>query len=119
MCPRINQAAFGYYERLARVKEYVYEDLARSPTLREAATVARMEMHYFCSFFRDKTGVTFTTWMDHVRVQGAVSLLASKNYTISQVAEEVGYRSIRTFQRAFKRHTGMSPSAFKKEIRPS
>lgn len=49
--------------------------------------------------------------MDRIILE-AKRLLASRKYTISQVADELGYEDYSYFSRLFKKHQGVSPKAF-------
>lgn len=44
-----------------------------------------------------------------------MSLLGNPGMSIERITEEVGYRDIRSFRRAFKRWTGVSPATFRSE----
>lgn len=114
----INERAFSYYSRLGRVKEYVENNLLGDLSLGSVAAVAGMERRYFSRFFRQKTGVRFSAWVASLRVQRAMELMRSANRSITRVAYSVGFRDVRTFERAFKRGTMMTPSAFRKSVRP-
>lgn len=46
-----------------------------------------------------------------------MSLLGNPGMSIERITEEVGYRDIRSFRRAFKRWTGVSPATFRSEAR--
>jgi AraC-like DNA-binding protein len=49
------------------------------------------------------------------RLQIAARLLETPNISIAQVAAEVGYQSEAAFNRAFKRHTGVAPGAWRRD----
>jgi AraC-like DNA-binding protein len=59
--------------------------------------------------------LTFETLLEQVRQARTMSLLANPDMSIERITEEVGYSDVRSFRRAFKRWTGMSPSAFRNE----
>lgn len=112
------QQAFAYYSRLARVRDFVQRSYAEDITLRRAARVAGLEQKYFSSYFRSKTGICFSHWLAQVRVEHAIELMRSQDHSITEIAYAVGFRDLRTFERAFKRHTGQTPLSFKKSVAP-
>ena len=101
---------FRYYRRLTKVRAYVEANLSRQITLLECAQVARNEATHFSRFFLEKTGTHFSSWLSRQRIARAVLLFAERNYSVAEVSSMVGYGDVRTFQRAFKRHLGMTPS---------
>ena len=110
--------AFTYYARLQRVKEYVESDPARDLSLSAAARVAGMQSKCFSAFFREKTGLRYTDWVSQQRVHKAMDLIRNRNVVICRVAYEVGFRDLRTFQRAFKRWASLTPRQYKRLVRP-
>jgi AraC family transcriptional regulator, regulatory protein of adaptative response / methylphosphotriester-DNA alkyltransferase methyltransferase len=57
-----------------------------------------------------------TTFRDHltkVRMDRAADLLATRMFTVREVAHRVGYRQPAQFAKAFRRHRGVSPSDFR------
>jgi AraC-like DNA-binding protein len=57
-----------------------------------------------------------TTFRDHltqVRMERAAELLATRMFTVREVAHRVGYRQPAQFAKAFRRHRGLSPSDFR------
>ena len=115
----INPAAFSYYGRLRKVQRFVEEHYADRITLKNAADIACLEEKYFSTYFHSKTGVRFVEWITWVRIAHAMELLRREDKPISVVSEATGYCDLRTFERAFKKRTGMSPTAFKRSVRPS
>jgi two-component system response regulator YesN len=114
----INRAAFEYYGRLGRVKQYIDAHFTEDITLKVAADIACLEEKYFSNFFHAKTGLRFVDFVSYVRVEHAKQLIEDHNSSISKIAEDVGYHNRRTFERAFKKWTGITPTEFKAIVRP-
>ena len=117
--PDLCTAAFAYYPRLRRVQEHLDCHLSEKISLKTASGIAGLEEKYFSAFFHAKTGVSFTDWMTRVRIDRAMEMMRTREYTITNVALTVGYQHLRTFERAFKRCAGITPRAFKRMARPS
>jgi two-component system response regulator YesN len=114
-----NEASFSYYQRLERVRHFVEQNYAERISLADAAQVARMKPTAFSDFFRRKTGICFRDWLAAVRVNEAMELMSTNNLSVKELALEVGYRNLRSFQRVFLRFTGQSPIEYKHSVRPS
>lgn len=112
-------APFRYYERLNRVRMYAELRYSSDISLADAARVAGLEPTSFSRYFHQKTGLCFRDWMAQVRVEHAQELLRASDLSISETAARVGYHSLRTFERHFRRCVGCAPSAFKASVRPS
>lgn len=70
---------------------------------------------YLSFFFKEQLGENFSTYIEKVRIEKAVSLLKNTESGIMEIAEEVGYNSDKTFRRVFKKVKGVSPSDFRRE----
>jgi transcriptional regulator GlxA family with amidase domain len=110
--------AFDYYPQLQRVKLFVEANLWRPLTRREVAEVAGHDERYFSCFFHEKTGMRFRDWLSSLRIEGAKRMMRSRTHTISEVAFEVGFRDLRTFERAFKRRTSQTPREYRRSAEP-
>ncbi len=115
----IREAAFSYYDRLARLKRYVDEHYCEPISVTKGARIAALEVKYFSKFFHEKVGVYFREWLNHVRVARAMELMRTRNHTITDIAFAVGFRDLRTFERSFKKSTTRTPRSFKSSVRPS
>ena len=116
---KINERAFDYYPGLQRFKQHVEAHLSDHISLETAATIAHMEKKYFSVFFHRKVGVTYTHWLTSVRIEKAESLIKTIDSSLTRIGGTVGFRDFRTFERAFKKYTGLTPMKFKKLVRPS
>jgi AraC-like DNA-binding protein len=64
----------------------------------------------------EKMEASFYDWIAQYRVEEAKRLMADSKtgqYTVEQIAEEVGYNSKSAFNKAFKKFTGQTPSEFR------
>ncbi len=109
---------FEFYPRLNRLREYVEQSYSEPISLGKAASVAALESSYFSTYFRAKVGITFTDWLRQVRIGKAMELMKVGDFSITEIAYEVGFADLTTFGRAFKQHTRMTPREFKKSVAP-
>lgn len=111
----VRRKAFEYYRRLRRLDRYCRDHFRETITLQDAADAVALERTYFSSYFHDKVGVRFNCWLSILRVEEAKRLLRASDRPISNVALDVGFNNLTSFERAFKRCTGETPSSFKRQ----
>jgi AraC family transcriptional regulator of adaptative response / methylphosphotriester-DNA alkyltransferase methyltransferase len=61
---------------------------------------------------------TFRHHLTAVRMERAAEMLASRSLTVREVAHRVGYRQPAQFAKAFRRHHGVAPSAYRTSAMP-
>lgn len=93
-------------------KEYIQNNLSKNIKAKDVARQVHLSESYFTIYFKNKTGTNFREYLLNARMQLARRLLASKDTNISEIAYLVGYQDYRSFSRAFKNETGMSPSEY-------
>jgi len=64
--------------------------------------------------FNDKLKISFPDYINSLRLDDAIHLLEHGDRTMDQIAELSGFPTVRTFNRAFQKRYGMSPSQYKK-----
>ncbi len=69
---------------------------------------------YFIRLFRRSVGMTPHQYITNYRMSESIKLLRREEYTVSQIAELVGYPDAKAFGRAFREKYGISPSRFRK-----
>ncbi len=93
-------------------KEYIQNNLSKNIKAKDVAKQVHLSESYFTIYFKNKTGTNFRDYLLNARMQLARRLLASKDTNIGEIAYRVGYQDYRSFSRAFKNETGMSPSEY-------
>lgn len=73
---------------------------------------------YLSKIFKETMGVPPTQYLTNIRMRHACELLASHSYSVSEIAQAVGYNSPYYFSNEFKHIYGMSPSRYKAECAP-
>lgn len=101
-------------ERLLQVCKEILRDPAKSEVLDDWAEVAGMGRRTFTRMFRRETGMSFTSWRQHVRFMEALSRLAAGE-SVTNVAFDVGYNSSSAFTAMFRRAFGVAPTAYLSE----
>ena len=63
--------------------------------------------------FKQATGDSLIHYLQSLRVDAAKKLLKREHITVEAITHEVGYKDVSSFIRLFKKHTGVSPSAYR------
>ena len=112
-----NKKKDSHAQLIKQIYEYTAEAYC-DPDLtlyRVAEHVERPEK-YISQLFKEVTGVNYSDHLIKVRMDQAALLLKESNYTVDEIAARVGYNSSHSFRRAFKRLTGVSPSAYRQSF---
>lgn len=97
---------------------YVSAHYSEDLSLQEIAEHLGYEYHYLSRFFSNTVHTNFRVFLNQYRLEHAKTLMRDsrgKEVNISDIALESGFQSIRTFNRAFKKYTGIEPSRFLKD----
>ena len=84
-------------------------------TLHEAAQMACLEDTYFSKQFKALTGFGFLDYLTQLRLQEAQRLLRTTALSLADISELCGFSGSNYFGDVFRRYTGMSPSAYRKQ----
>ncbi|MFJ3957617.1 helix-turn-helix domain-containing protein [Arthrobacter sp. NPDC090010] len=97
--------------RAREVADLLLADPGEHRSLEQLAVVVRSSPRTLLRVFLAETGMTFTQWRTHVRLQAAIAHLA-EGHSVSRVAGLVGYATASAFVSAFRRVTGHTPAAY-------
>jgi len=103
-----------YYPKLRRLHQWVLRDTSTPLNLGDAASIAGLNKTYFSTYFRSRVGIGFPEWTTCLRVVRAMTILSASSASITDTAFLVGFQDLRTFQRAFKKYTGVTPSVYRR-----
>ena len=98
--------------------QIVEADFARDLSLDDIARRVASSRRQLQRAYAEIGSTTFREHLTQVRMERAAWLLATHRLTVREVAERVGYRQPAQFAKAFRRHWGVAPSAYRAGPQP-
>lgn len=95
---------------------YIEEHLAEPISLEVLAGLVRLSPCYFCRAFRRSFGTPPQRYQLGERIERAKTLLAKHAASVTDVGLTVGYNDASSFCTAFRRVTGVTPSAYRRNL---
>lgn len=96
------------------VLKYLQREFTNVTSLTEAANEFGLSSYTLSKKFKQYVGVGFLEYLIHLRIEEARRLLAETDLNVTEVAYEVGFDSLSTFYRDFRRITQLTPVAYRK-----
>lgn len=96
------------------VMEYVEERFGEDLSLDAIAGKLGITGPYLSTYFKEKTGTNLSDYILTVRINKATQMLRETDLKIQEIASLVGYFTVASFNRVFKRFTGLTPSEFRR-----
>jgi len=104
-------------ERMNPVLWYIEQHYSEHITVAELAGIACLSEDRFGHLFREGAGMPPMQYLNEVRLHKAMILLQSDEYTVTAVAEAVGFRDYNHFGRLFRKHYGCTPGEARRGYR--
>ncbi|MEM1127010.1 MAG: AraC family transcriptional regulator [Bacteroidota bacterium] len=86
---------------------------AQIPQVQELAEAQQLHPGYLSTVIKHKTGKSVHAWIAEKAVAEAQALLARSRTSVKEVAYRLGFSEPGHFSRFFKKHTGLTPTAFR------
>jgi len=108
---KVNKSIVYTHQAINLIKEnyhntdFLIGDISKSLSLNES---------YLTAVFRQVTSRTLHNYLIDYRIQKSREYLETTDYSIAEVAENVGYKNPLSFTRIFKKKIGMTPKDYKK-----
>ncbi|MDO4287609.1 MAG: AraC family transcriptional regulator [Eubacterium sp.] len=84
-------------------------------TLGELSRVFHFQEDYFNRLIRNKTGLTYSAYLQSIRLEMARELLIADPRGIDEIIREAGYHNKGYFYRLFKEKYGMTPKKYREQ----
>jgi AraC-like DNA-binding protein/mannose-6-phosphate isomerase-like protein (cupin superfamily) len=101
-------------QRLSRIYEYLKQHYQHPIDVRAVAAAAHLSVPAFCRYFKKATNLTLTEFLQGNRVNHACRLLLG-DHSITEVCFASGFNNLSHFNKTFRKHIGLSPSAYRQQ----
>lgn len=111
----VEKAAF---QRDTVLKILEYCSVRYKEDLTEESVAAELDLSRSCvsHIFSDRICMSFNDYINSLRLSEATEILKNQDYSITEIANLSGFPTIRTFNRAFKKHYGTTPTEYRKKM---
>ncbi len=96
------------------VMKYVESNFGDDLSLEAISAKLGITGPYLSTYFKEKTGTNFSDYIFTVRMNKSIEMLRDTDLKVQEIASLVGYFTAASFNRVFKRHTGITPSEFRR-----
>ncbi len=96
-------------KRLIPVSEYIHFHYSTNFNLNELTDKANMSARNLQRIFKQETGITLQKYMQLVRILRSIELIDTNNFTLSEIAYKVGYKSLSAFTASYFAVTKTKP----------
>tara|TARA_R110002050_G_scaffold263024_1_gene403406 strand:+ start:4679 stop:5521 length:843 start_codon:yes stop_codon:yes gene_type:complete len=100
----------------AKFEEIIQSNLYSSLSLDELANLSHMSISTFKRKFKAVYQESPQKYLSHKKIDKSLQLLKKQEVRISDVAYDLGFESLTTFNRVFKQQTGKSPSEYRLQL---
>jgi transcriptional regulator GlxA family with amidase domain len=122
--PRSWQAGFAVVplktehsdENISSAQEWLHQNFHHTFPLEAPARRAGMSQRNFVRRFKQATGDSPLAYLQKLRIAAAKRLLESDHRSMPEISAAVGYQDVVFFRQLFQRHTGASPSAYRRRF---
>lgn len=102
--------------RLGEVYKYIMKNFTDTIKLDDIASIANMTSTSFCKYFKYKTGKTFSSFVNEVRIGQACKMIINEDLDMAHICYSCGYNNLTNFNRNFKYFTRMTPTEYRKNL---
>ncbi len=93
---------------------YIDDHFCENISLQEVADNINISKNYLCDIFKKETGVTFMNYVTGLRIEKAKEYLRDTDMKMYEVSDAVGYNDYAYFSQIFKKNTGVTLSAYRR-----
>ena len=104
-------------DRLNEITNYIYKNYNKQLTLNDLASKEFLSVPYLSKFIKEQLGITFTEYLNSIRLNYALEDVINTDLPLTRVALENGFATTFIFNKYFKDTFNMTPSEYRKKFK--
>ncbi len=110
----VTRLSMGDSGALRSIVSFCTQNFSEDLSLSMLEEKLHLNKFYISHLFGEKLDMRFNDYINSLRIAEACRLLLGSKLSITEISEQVGFNTLRTFNRAFMKQMGCSPSAYRK-----
>lgn len=110
------ETTYGHQELINQAIDYIHTHLHQTLSSEMLAMEMDMSIYHFHRLFKSYLQETISAYITRQRMERAVMYLQTRDLSLQELSEKVGYDTPQSFSKAFKRYFGFSPIAFRNTL---
>ena len=98
---------------IKKAVQYINDNYDKKISLDDIAGYVGISKYYFSVLFKKEKDITFSSYLNSVRIEKAKQLLKNPQTTINDVVYEVGFNDSQYFSKTFKKYAGMTVTEYR------
>ena len=102
-----------YFDKMKEINAYIATHAKQELLIEEVANHFNYNLSYFSRFYKKFMGITFTDYLNSIRLELAYKELRDTDLTILEISLSSGFSNVRTFYNVFHKNYGISPQKYR------
>jgi len=102
---------------IAKGIEYIHQNYHQSINLQMLCDYLNLNTCYFCVLFKNETNMTFSQYLNKIRINESKLLLETTNDSIIDISLSVGFNNHNHFSATFKKLTNVTPTFYRNQFK--
>ena len=99
---------------LRSIVSYCTRNFSEDLSLSVLEEKLHLNKYYISHLFSNRLGIRFNDYINSLRISEACRFLLNTDLNVTEISELVGFNTLRTFNRAFTKQIGASPTEYRK-----
>jgi two-component system response regulator YesN len=103
-------------QNINKILEYINDHLSQDISINDVASWIGFSPAYVGKMFKDNLGRNYLDYLNWSRIEKAKQLLKSTRLPVKEIGFKVGFNTIQTFMRTFKKYEGITPGQYRDSV---